>query len=184
LKRPGGGTPEPVFRERKTMSTYDTTAVEGTGTELDERDVRALTEYLTVLPEAPDVYQVVSQSGATYTVDARGGACTCPDFEYRDVRCKHLRRVAFATGERPVPAGVDRDGLDEQLGRHVDGGPRVLATDGGQALERPEITEHREPPKQGGARFWRCAGCGRETIYGADRLPHADGCPGVGRRSD
>lgn len=92
---------------------------------LDERDVRALTEYLTVLDDlgracgADGLYLVVSQSGGEYLVDARGGACECPDHEHRGARCKHLRRVAFATGARPVPDGVD--GADPQLGLHVDG---------------------------------------------------------------
>lgn len=113
------------------MNAYDPADRESTDTELDQRDVRALTEYLTVLPEAPGIYSVVSESGASYTVDGRDGACTCPDFEYRDIRCKHLRRVAFAIGERPLPAWIDRDAIDEHLGAHVDGTPRVAATDGG-----------------------------------------------------
>lgn len=50
-----------------------------------------------------------------------------------------------------------------------------LATGGGELL--PEITEHRESYEQGGAKYWRCEGCGRETIYGRDRIPHAEGCP-------
>jgi len=104
-----------------------------TDTELDARDVRALTEYMSVLLEGGDVYTVVGQNGGTYTVDAREGRCTCPDAEYRlddDEACKHERRVAFATGERAIPAWVDRDAIDPDLGRHVDG-PRVAATDGG-----------------------------------------------------
>lgn len=115
------------------MTDYDTTEVEGT--EPDERDVRALTEYLTVLEDvgraadADDLYLVVSQSGENYLVDARDGGCGCPDARYRDMQCKHARRVAFATGERPIPAGVD--GVDEQLGEHTDATPQVAATDGG-----------------------------------------------------
>jgi len=111
------------------MSEYATTEVEGT--DLESRDVRALTEYMTVLAEGGDIYTVVGQNGGTYTVDAREGRCTCPDAEYRDATCKHQRRVAFATGEREVPAWVDTDAVDDQLGQHVDGGPRQVATDGG-----------------------------------------------------
>jgi hypothetical protein len=113
------------------MSTNATHGNESTDTELDERDRRALEQYLTVLPEAPGLFRVVSESGSAYTVDTREGRCTCPDHKHRGVRCKHLRRVAFATGERPIPATVDREAIDEHLGRHVDGGPRVVATDGG-----------------------------------------------------
>ena len=108
-----------------------------TDTELDARDVRALTEYMSVLPEGGDVYTVVGQNGGTYTVDAREGRCTCPDYKHNlptddgRERCKHAARVAYATGERSVPAWVDTDAVDEQLGEHVDAGPQVAATDGG-----------------------------------------------------
>jgi predicted nucleic acid-binding Zn finger protein len=77
---------------------------------IDSRTERALTQYLTVLADvgrakgADDLFLVVSQSGTEYLVDRREGRCTCPDHEHRGVRCKHLRRVAFATGERAVPA--------------------------------------------------------------------------------
>jgi hypothetical protein len=63
-----------------------------------------------------------------------------------------------------------------------------VATDGGRVLEAeprgespetalPEITEHVEPPEQGGARFIRCEGCEQEVI-GTDesRLVHREGC--------
>jgi hypothetical protein len=130
------GTPEPVFSaRRKTMSEYDTAEIEGT--DIEPRDVRALTEYHSVLDEigrargADDLYLVVSESGSEYLVDARLGSCECPDHTHREVRCKHIRRVAYATGDRPVPAGVDTDAVDPQLGMHVDATPRVAATDGG-----------------------------------------------------
>jgi predicted nucleic acid-binding Zn finger protein len=109
-----------------------------TDTELDARDVRALTEYMTVLPEGGDVYTVVGQNeNGEYRVDAREGRCTCPDYKHNlptadgRERCKHAARVAYATGERSVPAWVDTDAVDPQLGEHVDGGPRQVATDGG-----------------------------------------------------
>jgi hypothetical protein len=101
---------------------------EGGGIEtLDNRDVRALTQYLTVLDDvgrardAEDLYVVVSESGNEYLVDARAGTCECPDHRYRERQCKHLRRVAFATGEREIPAWVDRGAIDDQLGLHVHG---------------------------------------------------------------
>jgi hypothetical protein len=55
----------------KANRTNDSTAVENT--EPDDRDTRALSEYLTVLPEAPGLFQVVSQLGKSYTVDANDG---------------------------------------------------------------------------------------------------------------
>ena len=103
--------------------------------DVEQRGVRALTEYMTVLPLGGDVYSVTTQSGSEYRVDALEGRCTCPDHQYREVRCKHIRRVVFATGERPIPAWVDADEVDAQLGQHVDGTPKVAATDGGVTLE-------------------------------------------------
>jgi len=116
------------------------TAANDASTDLEPRDVRALTEVLTVLPDQPEVagademYLVVSASGSEYTVDARDGSCTCPDAVHRDATCKHQRRCAFATGERAIPAWVDPDDVDDGLGEHIDDGvsarPRVAA-DGG-----------------------------------------------------
>ena len=70
-----------------------------------------------------------SRSGSEYLVDTREGRCECDDHHYRGVRCKHLRRVAFATGDETIPAGVD--GVDPQLGEHTDETPRRAAPDGG-----------------------------------------------------
>ena len=90
---------------------------------------------------ADDLFLVVSQSGTEYLVDRREGGCTCPDHEHRGVRCKHLRRVAFATGDEPVPAGVDD--VDPQLGEHTDETPRRAASDGG-VVKRPDTTDERD----------------------------------------
>lgn len=39
-------------------------------------------------------------------------------------------------------------------------------------------TYHVEPPEQGGERYVRCEGCGREVIPAdPDRLLHTDECP-------
>jgi len=105
--------------------------------DLEQRDVRALTEYMTVLPVGGDVYSVTTQSGSEYRVDAREGRCTCPDKQYNledGELCKHERRVRFATGQWAIPAWVDADGVDAQLGQHVEGTPKVAATDGGVTL--------------------------------------------------
>ena len=53
---------------------------------------------MSVLEEATDLYLVVSESGRAYTVDLAEPACTCPDFQYREVECKHIRRVKLTTG--------------------------------------------------------------------------------------
>jgi hypothetical protein len=116
------------------MSNETTNAYEST--DLDARDARALTEYMTVLAEGGDVYSVTTESGSEYRVDARAGRCTCPDARHNldDAEaCKHEKRVAFATGARPVPAHVDVAAVDPDLGAHVDARPRV-ATDGGEVV--------------------------------------------------
>jgi hypothetical protein len=88
--------------------------------QLDVRDADALTAAMTVIPtDAPDIYLVVSDSGREYRVDARHGACECPDARHRDVTCKHQRRVAYATGQREIPEWVDDDAVDAQLGEQV-----------------------------------------------------------------
>lgn len=125
------------------MPHFDTAALESDGT---DRDVRALTEYLTVLSEAPDLYTVVSQSGVSYIVDARDGACECPDATYRGVTCKHQRRVAYATGERPIPAWVDAKKADDHLGAHVETTPRMAATDGGAVVTGDDRSDTDERP--------------------------------------
>jgi len=96
---------------------------------LDKRDARALTEKMTTLSkDAPDMFSVTTESGSEYTVDARGGSCTCPDARHRDVQCKHIRRVRFAVGRRTIPDWCDTDAVDPQLGDHVS---PAVATDGG-----------------------------------------------------
>jgi len=138
--------------ERVPMSTNDHAAVESIDLSND-RAVRALTECMTVLPESADLFTVVTESGGTYTVDVRAGVCECPDSTHRGVECKHQLRSRVATGQLAVPAWIDRDAVDGLLGAHVDGSPRLVATDGGEVLtaeERPEACE--------------CTGHERETL--------------------
>jgi len=72
-------------------------------TDLEPRTRRALTGCMTVLPDGGDIYTVVGQNGSTDRVDGRESRCTSPDHKHRDVRCKHIRGVAFATGDEPIP---------------------------------------------------------------------------------
>jgi len=130
------------------MTDYES----GTHERIDSRTERALTQYLTVLPAtrrakgADGLYLVVSQSGSEYLVDNREGRCTCKAHEYRGVRCKHLRRVVFVTGEEPVPEGVDgvdpqlSEHVDPQLSEHVDPSTPAVATDGGVIAEGERIS--------------------------------------------
>lgn len=117
------------------MSEYIPEGVKPTdsSTELEQRDVRALTECMSVLPEGGDIYTVVGENGATYRVDSREGRCTCPDHKHREARCKHLRRVAYATGEMTIPEWCNVNAVDSHIGEHTDATPKVAATDGGMA---------------------------------------------------
>jgi len=107
--------------ETATDGVRETDAV-ATLAELGERDIRALTEAMTVLDErapapadAAGLYHVTTASGSSYTVDPDLGACECPDAEYRDATCKHVRRVRFETGARQVPPSATRAGLDDDF---------------------------------------------------------------------
>ncbi|WP_206043408.1 hypothetical protein [Haloarcula rubripromontorii] len=126
-------------------STESESSVTDGCTDLEKRDVRALTEYMTALPKGGDVYSVTTESGSEYRVDALEERCTCPDYKHNlptdggRERCKHLSRVAFATGERPIPKWASPEAIDSQLGKHTDGSIRrdsspaafsLLATDG------------------------------------------------------
>lgn len=114
---------------------------EVSGEPFDERAAKALTEYMVVLEDLPEVrddseqYVVVSQSGSTYTVDLRSESCECPDSLHRGVECKHRRRVAFATGRAVIPAWADLDRVHDRLGEHVSGAPRVETPHGTRTLE-------------------------------------------------
>lgn len=87
---------------------------------VDERDCRALTETMFVRSEGPELYNVRTETGAEYVVDLREPACTCPDFRYREIECKHVRRVKLETGAaetESLAATVDDalDRVDEEI---------------------------------------------------------------------
>jgi hypothetical protein len=137
-----------LLRGAEAMQNYDEAVERLTdSTDLEPRDARALTEYLTVLPEhgrakgAERLFLVVSQSGSEYLVDARDDVCECPDHQYREAHCKHLRRVEYVTGERTIPAWIDPTEVDAQLGSHVETSPVLAATDGGVTVEASGDTE-------------------------------------------
>lgn len=72
--------------------------------ELDRRSVRARTEPMTVEALGDALYEIRTENGSTYLVDLSSRRCSCPDHTFRDVRCKHLRRVAIEITESRVPA--------------------------------------------------------------------------------
>ena len=58
---------------------------------------RAVTENMTVERVADRFYEILSQSGSTYEIDLRTGACTCPDCQQRGDQyiCKHAIRASL-----------------------------------------------------------------------------------------
>lgn len=104
---------------------------------LTKREVRALTEAMTVFGGDGDIYSVVGENGGgTYTVDPVQGRCTCPDAKHNlepEESCKHEERVKYATGRKAIPNWVNTDKIDSKFGALVDshtGG--IPATDGGE----------------------------------------------------
>nr|WP_282594786.1 SWIM zinc finger family protein [Halomarina salina] len=140
------------------MTQFDTAAEERI--DLSERDVRALTDYLLVVEEAPGVYDVYGEGGDRYTVDRDTSSCTCPDAQYRGVECKHQRRVAFHVGEREIPEWIDLGAVDELLVSYLglddagvpetrvatDGGEIIVAGDDGEILEDSDEDEEDTEP--------------------------------------
>ena len=112
--------------------------------ELDDQDQRvrrAREEPMVVIPGvdangyATGLYDVLSTSGKSYTVDmeAKHARCECPDYQYNvpeGGRCKHICRVAIEITEcdlpgpgEPVPEGyIDdkRDALETQAAELID----------------------------------------------------------------
>ena len=97
--------------------------------DMSKRQIRALTEYHTVLDNvgsadpAAGKYTVVSQSGNQYDVDIVNETCSCPDHQQRQSVCKHIHRARYALGVVAIPAAVDKTAIDSQMGEHVDGEP-------------------------------------------------------------
>lgn len=115
------------------MSASTQTADELTDDQkLDERaatQILSVLEYVGRVRDVPGQWLVVSESGKEYLVDGRLPACECPDARYRDRKCKHMRRVEFATGRRAIPAHIDRDDVDDAIGDHCSGTVRFETTD-------------------------------------------------------
>ena len=86
---------------------------------LDSRSFRARTERMAVTALGGSVYEVDTDHETNYLVDLELGRCTCPDHVFRDVRCKHIRRVAMEiTAGRVPPPGkrfVACERCDERL---------------------------------------------------------------------
>lgn len=125
------------------------------------RSLRAITEYMRVVEEAPDLYTVVGESGAAYTVDLRDGpACTCPDFQYREevVACKHVRRARLVAGEADVTSvrehlAATADEADSEADRLAGRAAelRTTADHLRSAIERLDELVAGEPPGDGSA---------------------------------
>jgi len=128
------------------MTTYESKSNEST--DLEPRTKRALTQCMTALPQGGDVYSVTTESGSEYLVDFRESRCTCPDHQHRRARCKHIRRVAFATGTEPIPKKIEEEQIDEQLGVHIDPNQQesqsTVVADGGAIVGKDENEGRRD----------------------------------------
>jgi hypothetical protein len=63
---------------------------------------RIETRLLEVKPlQEEGLYEVASEktSGKTYTVDLLQGSCTCPSYQWRGIKCKHIRAAEAKTEE-------------------------------------------------------------------------------------
>lgn len=109
------------------MSTQDLAALQTAATDPGpdhERTERALTECMTTLELAPELYTVIGQNqGPEYTVDLQDGRCTCPDATYNlepdEEACKHELRARYATGVLGRPDWIPEGDVDSLLGEHV-----------------------------------------------------------------
>lgn len=119
---------------------YENAATEEESIDLEQRDVRALTECMSVLEPfadaSPSEYLIVSESGSEYHVDVLVGTCDCPDHEHRGAHCKHLRAAEFASGRREIPEWVDHSAIENTLGEHIDASP-VFAS---EVEPAPDVT--------------------------------------------
>ncbi|MGB9986876.1 SWIM zinc finger family protein [Salarchaeum japonicum] len=70
---------------------------------------RARTERMAVTTIGGGCYDVATEHDTVYTVDLPGGRCTCPDYQHRRARCKHLRRAAIDVTDGRVPAPGQRE---------------------------------------------------------------------------
>ncbi|MDL5363525.1 SWIM zinc finger family protein [Halalkalicoccus sp. NIPERK01] len=71
--------------------------------ELDRRSIRARAEPMTVTALGDALYEVETDHEVSYLVDLDARRCSCPDYTFRSVRCKHLRRVAIEITEGRTP---------------------------------------------------------------------------------
>ena len=173
--------------------------------DVEPRTRRAIEGCMVVVPESDasgifDVYSATGGHNEIYTVDLRAETCECSDYEHRNPEggCKHIRRVKLGLGIMPLPSGIELDGclIDTRAkyGVDVDGeatpgrsgvpDAHPPASDGQEAIAdggQPPITgPHFEPPEVSNATtFWRCEGCGHESVRKQDTERaafHAAGC--------
>jgi len=103
--------------------------------QMDSRDVDALTSTMDVNADDPGTadYEIAVYSShmddgtmvsERYVTNPDAGVCDCPDMLHRRPTggCKHLRRVWVLRGELPLPPGINRDALADDVREHFDSG--------------------------------------------------------------
>jgi hypothetical protein len=143
------------------------------GIEVEKRTRKALEEPLSVvaLDGTPlddtdaSVVRVISHTGGDYRVDVRDGKCTCPDHEYRDAECKHIKRSRIALGRTPIESDtLAACTVDPNFGDHVDADPQVVATDGGRLQRAESEHERTRVPVAGGVLVFERRDLGKELV--------------------
>lgn len=86
-----------------------------------DRAIAAIQEPMVVESTAPGMVRVCTVTDA-YDVDVREGRCTCPDHQFREVRCKHIIRAEIETEQAVVPP---IGGLEERLDERDRPGPHA-----------------------------------------------------------
>lgn len=191
----GGGWLLRPFKQA--MNTNATSGKESNG--IDSRTKKAAVESMSLDAYAGETgeYDVYAESGEVYRVCLITESCSCPDYEYNTPEggCKHFRRVEMEIGQRSVPdLGRETDvemmieARADQQAAETD--QAEVVTDGGVAVESGQTaTQDRnearitgpwtEPADQGGANYWKCSECGRESLRRGDLEDsafHASGC--------
>ena len=119
--------------------------------------------------------RVISHTGGDYRVDVRDGRCTCPDHEYREAECKHIRRARLATGRTPIESDtLAACDVDPNFGDHVGADPQVVATDGGRRERAESEHERTRVPVAGGVLVFESRELGKELV-GFEEVTDWDG---------
>lgn len=103
----------PSFDEREMSDRLEQRLRDAGAIEVDvESRTRGRSERVSVNFESSDIARVISSSGSEYIVNTIENSCTCPDFEHRQRRCRHIEAAAIAREE--VAQGTFQGSIGDQ----------------------------------------------------------------------